>query len=152
MTGPSNEARREDVVKRLEAAHALLEACTADVTPEIASRGTEWSVADLLVHMNSSFYQGMARRILEEDSPQFDGFDAQARWRRTVEQVQGRVDEVLGIATGLTAEQMGRVGYRSGEPLTVVEALEQAAAHFEEHLFQLRDEVRPREGLPSESA
>ena len=150
MTGPSNDARREDLVKRLKASRALLETCTADVFPEIAYRGSEWSVGDLLTHMSGSNYQVMARRILDEDSPQLGGgYDPVARWRRSVELVQGRIDDSLAIATDLTAEQMERVGHRSGEATTVLDTLEVAAAHFEEHLAQLKDEIRPREGLPS---
>ena len=152
MTATSNESRREEVVTRLKAVHTLLERCLSDVTPEVGTRGTEWSVGDLLEHLSDSYYQDMARQFLSEDSPQLGGYDLEAGWQRGVEQSLGRVDDALSIARVLTPEQMNRTGQMSGEPLTVLDALELCAAHVEEHVAQLKDEIRPREGLPSVSA
>ena len=152
MTGLSNEARREEIVARLKAARTLLERCVSDVTPEVATHGTEWSVGDLLDHLKESYYQDMAQQFLSDDSPQFGGYDPQARWRRRVEQPLGRINDALSVASALTPEQMNRIGQKSGEPVTVLDALELCVAHFEEHLAQLKDEIRPREGLPPVSA
>ncbi len=151
MTATSNESRREEVVTRLKAVHTLLERCLSDITPAVGTRGSEWSVGDLLEHLDDSYYLEMARQFLSEDSPQFGGYDPEAEWQRSVEQSLGRVDDALSIARVLTPEQMNRTGQMGGEPLTVLDALELCVAHVEEHVSQLKDEVRPREGLPSVS-
>ena len=151
MTATSNESRREEVVTRLKAVHTLLERCLSDITPAVGTRGSEWSVGDLLEHLGDSYYLEMARQFLSEDSPQFGGYDPEAEWQRSVEQSLGRVDDALSIARVLTPEQMNRTGQMGGEPLTVLDALELCVAHVEEHVSQLKDEVRPREGLPSVS-
>ena len=152
MTVGLNEERLEALVRRLITSHALLELCLSDVTPEVGTRGTEWSVGDLLEHLSDSYYQDMARQFLSEDSPQLGGYDLDGGWQRGVEQSLGRVDDALSIARVLTPEQMNRTGQMSGEPLTVLDALELCAAHVEEHVAQLKDEIRPREGLPLVSA
>ncbi len=152
MTATSDESRREGVVTRLKAVRTLLERCVSDITPEVGTRGTEWSVGDLLAHLSDSYYQDMARQFLSEDSPQLGGYDLEAEWQRCVEQSLDRVDDALSIAGALTPEQMSLSGQMSGESLTVLDILELCAAHVEEHVTQLKDEIRPREGLPPVSA
>ena len=149
MTSTTEEARRDSIVARLRAARADLERCVADVSPGAGMRGSEWSVLDLLGHLNDAYYQDMARRFLTSERPQLDEYDEEADWRRGVEQARMQVEDALGIATSLTSEQMGRVAQRDGRPFTALDALELCVAHVEEHLAQLRDEIRPREGLPS---
>ena len=149
MTVRLNEERLEALVRRLITSHALLELCLSDVTPEVGTRGTEWSVGDLLVHLSESYYQDMARQFLNEESPQLGGYDPETEWERGMQQALSRVDDALSIARVLTPEEMNRTGQMSGDPLTVLDALELCAAHVEEHVAQLKDESRPREGLPS---
>ena len=143
------EAQRVEMVARLKSIRQGYEARLADVGPDVAYRGSEWSIADLLGHVVGGFYRTMARRLLEEDHPAFGGgaYDPEAAWQRNVDRVMGSIDDALGIAEGLTAEQMVRSGTYRGREHTPLDALDQWAEHFEEHLTQLADEVRPREGL-----
>ena len=127
----------------------MLERCLSDVTPEVGTRGTEWSIVDLLAHLSEPYYQDMARQFLNEESPQLGVYDPETEWKRCVEQALSRVDDALSIARVLTPEEMNRTGQMSAEPLTVLDTLELCAAHVDEHLAQLKDEIRPREGLPS---
>ena len=153
MTGPSAESRRDGIVERLRATRAAHERCVGDVAPEVGLNGSEWSVVDLLNHSKDRDYQDMARRFTEETSPQFVGrYDPAKELRDAVESVLATIDDALDVATSLTSEQLGRVGQRRGKPFAALDALELSVAHFEEHLAQLKDEIRPREGLPPVSA
>ena len=149
MAESSLEARRNQLVGRLREIRGGYERGLSDVTPEVGFRGSEWSVADLLGHVVGGFYRNMARRLLEEDRPDFGsaGYDAEAAWRRVADRCLGSVDEALSMAIALTPEQMRRAGILDGHEYTTLDALGEWAGHFEEHLAQLRDEVRPREGL-----
>ena len=148
MTAESNEERREKLIVRLHDSHELAERCLSDVTPQVAWRGSEWSVGDLLGHLSESYYQNVARRFLSEESPELPGFDAEWGWKRGVDKALNGIEDALSIARALTAEQMTRTGQMGSDPLTALDALELCAAHFEEHISQLKNEVRPREGLP----
>ncbi len=149
MVESSPESSRDQLVARLNEIRGGYERCLSDVTPEVGFRGAEWSVADLLGHVNGGFYRNMARRLLEEDHPDFGGaaYDADAAWRRVTDRCLASVDEALSMATALTPDQLLRTGTLRGHEYTPVDALNDWAGHFEEHLAQLRDEVRPREGL-----
>ena len=150
MTGSSPDSRRDAIVTRLRAARTGYERCVVDVTPDVGMHGTEWSIVDLLHHASDSDYQDMASRFVAEDSPQFVGrYDPTAEWRQAIAAVLASIDGALSIATSLTPSQMSRVGQRRGQSFAALDALELSVAHFEEHLAQLRDEIRPREGLPS---
>ncbi len=153
MTDRSAESRRDGIVERLRAARAGYERCVGDVAPDVGLNGSEWSVVDLLDHSKDRDYQDMARRFTLESSPQFvGGYDPAAELRDAVEGVLASVDDALNVATSLTSEEMIRVGQRRGQPFAALDALELSVAHFEEHLAQLRDEIRPREDLPPVSA
>ncbi|MQF48776.1 DinB family protein [SAR202 cluster bacterium AC-647-N09_OGT_505m] len=149
MTAEFNEERRDALVTRLVTSRALLERCLSEVTSDVGMRGTEWSVGDLLEHLGESYYQDMARQFLNEESPQLDVYDPETEWKRCVEQALSRVDDALSIARVLTPKEMNRTGWMSLEPLTVLDTLALCVAHVEEHLAQLKDEIRPREGLSS---
>ena len=47
----------------------------------------------------------------------------------------------------LTDEQVSRTAIFSGNTITTLDMLARVANHYDEHLAQLRDEVRIREGL-----
>jgi hypothetical protein len=145
----SPEVRRDQLVTRLTEIRRAYERCLSDVTPEVGFRGSEWSVADLLGHVIGGYYRTMARRLLEEDRPDFGGagYDPEAAWRRVADRSLGSLDEALHLAVALTPDQMRRTGTLRGREYTPLDALDQWAGHFEEHLAQLRDEIRPREGL-----
>lgn len=147
MTTGSNTARQAAIMTRLNAARQSLGKSISDVTPEIASRGSEWSVGDLLAHLSETYYQDMAAKILSEEQPIFDSHDSDTEWKREQEQALSCIDDVIDIVNRLTPEDMDRSGKMNGQPLMVLDALELSVAHFEEHLAQLKDEVRPREGL-----
>ena len=149
MQAISIEARLEQVVARLRTVREAHERYLSDVGAEVGNRGSEWSIADLLRHANGEGYPNRIRRLLEEDSPKLPGFDREGAWRQLVEATLARIDQALKWATTLTPDQLIRSGERDGQPITVVGVLEIHTAHFEEHLAQLRDEIRPREGLPA---
>lgn len=149
MTEPSPDSRRDATATRLRAARTGYERCVEGVTPDRGMHGAEWSILDLLHHTSDPDYQDMARRFVEEESPQFvGGYDPAAEWRQAIAAVLASIDDALSIAISLTPNQMSRVGQRRGKPFAALDALELSVAHFEEHLVQLRDEIRPREGLP----
>ena len=149
MDNSSVERRREAVVTRLKAARESYERCFDGVAAEAASHGSEWSVADLLRHVNGGLFRTMIMRLLDEDSPQLGRFDRQVVWDQLIKTSLGNIDEALKIATDITPEQMIRTGERNGQPYSSLDAIEAWATHLEEHLAQLQNEIRPREGLPS---
>ena len=147
MEDKSIEGRQVQVVTRLKLVREAHEKCLGDVSVDVGNRGSEWSIADLLRHTNGEGYPNRIRRLLEEDSPKLPGFDQDGAWRQLVETTLGRIDHALDWATNLTSEQLNRSGERNGQAITIIGVLEGYVAHFEEHLAQLRDEIRPREGL-----
>ena len=149
MDNSSAESRREAVVTRLNAARESYQRCFSDVKVEAAFVGSEWSIADLLRHVNGGLFRTMIMRLLDEDSPQLGRFDRQVVWDQLMETSLGNIDEALKIATDITPEQMIRTGERNGQPYSSLDAIEAWATHLEDHVAQLRDEIRPREGLPS---
>ncbi len=150
MQDMSVQALRNQVVARLKRVRQAHERFLSDVSAEVGNRGSEWSIADLLRHANGEGYPNRIRRLLEEDNPKLPGFDREGAWRQLVEAILARIDQALNWATTLTPDQLDRPGERGGQPITVIGVLETHTAHFEEHLAQLQDEIRPREGLPAE--
>lgn len=148
MQNTSVEARREAVVPRLKSVRVEYSKCIRDVTADMANTGSEWSVADLLRHVNGDSYPNRIARLLKEDNPQLPSFDRERAWRQLIETSLARIDEALNLAATLTPEQLARAGKRARQPYAVIDALETWTAHFEEHLAQLRDEIRPRQRLP----
>ena len=144
----SIEARRQAIVERLNKARDTHQKCLSDVTAQAGNVGSEWSIADLLHHSSGNGYLNMITRMLEEDKPTFANFDGELVWQQLTKSSLAKIDEALELATTLSPEQLGREGERGGKPYGVLDGLETWVAHFEEHLGQLRDEVRPREDLP----
>ena len=148
MQGTSDEGRLQAVVAQLKNVRREYEGCVRDVTSDVANKGPGWSIADLLRHVIAdNHYQNMTNRLLEEESPQFGSYDPAAALRRLIDGSLASVDEALGVATTVTPTQLTRTGTRRGQAFAVIDSLEAWAHHFEEHLAQLRDEIRPREGL-----
>ena len=148
MQNSSVESRREAVVTRLNAARESYKRCFNGVAAEAAFIGSEWSVADLLRHVNGGLFRALIMRLLDEDTPQLGSFDRQVVWDQLMETSIANIDEALNIANTLTPEQMVRAGERNSKPYSSLDAIEAWATHLEDHLAQLRDEIRPREGLP----
>ena len=148
MTADSLETRRQEILQRINGIRESYQTCVSDVTAEVANRGSEWSIADLLRHMMSGSYGGMLTRLLEEDNPDFGNrFDPEVAWKRATDNMLKEIDGIISKANELTNEQLGREGQRSGETIGVLDVLTLMANHYDEHLSQLKDEVRPREGL-----
>ena len=150
MAPESARQQWRGVMGRLRKVHDGYNMCLTDVPPEVAVRGTEWSISDLLRHVNEDYNRSLVTRLLDEDNPQLGGgggFDRARSWHRTVERTLANIDSAIELANALTDEQLNRAGQRSGREYTVLDALENWTGHFEEHLAQLRDEIRPREGL-----
>lgn len=143
------EARREAIVKRLEEVRVIHQKCLNDVTTRIAYTGSDWSIADLLRHASGRGYRDMVASLVQEDNPKLPMFNLELAWENLTKTSLGMIDEALGFATTLSSEQLSRHGERDGKPYGVLDGLETWTAHFEEHFIQLRDEVRPREGLPN---
>ena len=146
----SVESRHRDLVARLEELRRTYLTCVEGVAPEVAHRGSEWSISDLLNHLNGGYYRTMAKRLLEEEHPDFGGtaYDPTAGpWQRAVDRSLAAIEEALSTAVALTPEQMVRTGTLRGREVTPLDALDDWANHLDEHPKQLRDEIRPREGL-----
>jgi hypothetical protein len=149
MADDTFEAQRQNIVGRLTEIRDTYQKCVSDVSAEAANKGSEWSIVDLLRHTTGGYYFGMIKRLLEEDNPDMGGgaFDPEANWKRVTDSLLGDIDGTIRTATELTPEQQGRSGKRRGNTITVLDVLTLMADHYDEHLAQLRDEIRPREGL-----
>jgi hypothetical protein len=143
------EARREAIVKRLEEIRIIHQKCLNDVTTRTAYTGSDWSIADLLRHASGRGYRDMVTSLVQEDNPELPTFDLEIAWENLTKTSLGMIDEALEFATTLSLEQLSRYGERNGKSYGVLDGLETWTAHFEEHFTQLRDEIRPREGLPN---
>ena len=150
LTDNSNEEQRQQLVNRLKRIQEDYQRCTSDVSTEVANRGTEWSIVDLLRHTTGGYYPRMLTRLLEEDNPDLGGggFDPDAGWKTVVDGILSDIDGAINSASVLTTEQLGRSGQRMGQSLGVLDVITLMANHYDEHLAQLRDEIRPREDLP----
>ena len=151
MTESNPEAARQAIIERLNKARDDYELCLSDVSAEVGMNGTEWSMVDLLRHATGDYIRNMVNRLLDEDNPNLGGggFDMEAGWRRVRDNALGDIDRAIEQLTELTPEQLERGGERNGEPVSPLSLFEMWAGHYEEHLAQLRNEIRPREGLPS---
>ena len=151
MAANSLESERQQLVARLRNIREAYEQCVADISPEVATRGTEWSVVDLLRHTTGGYLRNLLVRLLDEVDPDLGvgGFDADANWNRVTDSILRDIDGAIDSAVDLNIEQLGRSGRRGSQTIRVVDLLTQMADHYDEHLAQLRDEIRPREGLPN---
>ena len=93
----------------------------------------------------------MLVRLLDEVDPDLGvgGFDADASWKSVTDSILRDIDEDIDSAVNLNIEQLGRSGLRGSETIRVVDLLTRMANHYDDHLAQLRNEIRPREGLPN---
>ena len=151
MATNSLESERQQLVTRLRNIRETYEQCVADVPTQVATSGTEWSVADLLRHTSGGYLRNLLVRLLDEVDPDLGGggFDANANWKRITDSILLDIDGAIDSAADLSVEQLGRSGRRGSQTIRVVDLLTQMADHYDEHLAQLRDEIRPREGLPN---
>ena len=149
MSQGNIESRKQELQVRLEGIRDSYRQNLNGISAEIAFNGTEWSVVDLLRHVTAVYYPNQVASILEEDNPDLTtpAFDLGLAWERSTERIMGQIDDALALATDLSPDQLQRTGTRSGETLVVIGVLEGWAEHFEEHLAQLQNEIRPREGL-----
>jgi hypothetical protein len=141
------QKRREAVIERLKGIRETHEKCLGDVTAEAGNIGSEWSIGDLLRHSSGDGYHNMINRLLEENQPKLPAFDRERAWKQLTDASLAKIDAALELAATISPEQLARAGERRGKPYSVIDGLETWVSHFEEHIFQLRDEVRPREGL-----
>ena len=151
MATNSLESERQQLVTRLRNIRETYEQCVANIPTQVATRGTEWSVVDLLRHTTGGYLRDLLARLLDEVDPDLGegGFDADANWKRVTDSILRDIDEDIDSAVGLNIEQLGRSGRRGSQAIRVVDLLTQMADHYDEHLAQLRNEIRPREGLPN---
>jgi len=147
MVSTTIEERRSQLLARLQTIRESYSKDLSDLSLEQAAKGGDWSAADLVHHVNQPTYRNMLTRILQEDDPQLGVFEPQAFWARMVNGTLGTLDEVLETAKTLPLASLERPGYRGSDRVTALDILERIAAHYEEHLAQLRDEVRLRLGL-----
>ena len=147
MVDGSLNIKRQEIVDRLKSIKSEYDRCS-DVKSDIAYRGSEWSVSDLLRHTIGS-YGGMVVRILDEKEPNLNpnGYDRDASWSKERNSFLDEIESYINIATALTDDQLPRTAIFSGTTITIIDMIERVANHYDEHLAQLRDEVRVREGL-----
>jgi hypothetical protein len=147
MIDGSLNIKRQEIIERLKSIKLEYDRCS-DVKSDIAYRGSEWSVSDLLRHTIGS-YGGMVVRILDEKEPNLNpnGYDRDASWSKERNSFLDEIESYINIATALTDDQLPRTAIFSGTTITIIDMIERVANHYDEHLAQLRDEVRVREGL-----
>jgi len=147
MVSTTTEERRSQLVARLQSIRESYSKSLSDLTLEQAAKGGDWSAVDLVQHINQPTFRNMLTRVLQEDDPQLGVFDPPAFWARILNGTLANLDEVLEMAKTLPASSLDRPGQRGPDRVTALDLLERIAAHYEEHLAQLRDEVRARLGL-----
>jgi hypothetical protein len=149
MSQDNIKSRKQDLTVRLEGIRDSYRQSLSDITAEVAFNGTEWSVVDLLRHVTAVYYPNQATSMLEEDSPDLTtpAFDLSVAWQRSTDRIMEQINDALFMATDLSLDQLQRTGTRAGNTIVVIGVLEGWAVHFEEHLKQLQEEIRPREGL-----
>jgi|GEM_PF-1283002 hypothetical protein len=147
MVDGSLNIKRQEIVDRLKSIKSEYDRCS-DVKSDIAYRGSEWSVSDLLRHTIGS-YRGMVGRILDEKEPNLNpnGLDQEASWSKQRNSFLDEIESYINIATELTDDQLPRTAIFSGTTITIIDMIERVANHYDDHLAQLRDELRVREGL-----
>ena len=147
MVDGSLNIKRQEMIERLKSIKSEYDRCS-DVKSDTAYRGSEWSISDLLRHTRGS-YRGMAAKILDEEQPNLnpDGYDSEESWSRERNSLLDEIQSYIQMATDLTSDQLSRTGIFSGNVITILDMLERISGHYDEHLAQLRDEVRLREGL-----
>ena len=103
------------------------------------------------MHTTGGYLRNLLVRLLDEVDPDLGvgGFDADANWKRVTDSILRDINEDIDSAVDLNIEQLGRSGRRGSQTIRVVDLLTLMAEHYDEHLAQLRDEIRPREGLPN---
>ena len=149
MTQESLGKERRQIIVRLKEIRGKYDQCVSDVSAEIATRGSEWSIVDLLRHSTGGYYRTMLTQLLGEEKPRVDdGFDINAYWRRVVDDILSDIDGVIDIVSKLTVSELAKSGQRGNKQIGVLQVLALMADHYAEHLNQLINEVRPREGLP----
>ena len=152
MTQGSTESSKQAILDRLNNIRDTYDLCLSDVSAEVGMNGTEWSMVDLLRHATGDYIRNMVNRLLNEDNPNLGGgggFDPEAAWRKVRDSALSDIDRAIEQLSELSTEQLERGGERNGEPVSPLSLFEMWAGHYEEHLAQLKDEIRPREGLPS---
>ena len=147
MVDESLNNKRQEIIGRLNSIKAEYDRCT-DAKAYVAYTGSEWSISDLVRHTTGS-YSGMAVRILNEDKPNLNpnGYDSEASWSRERNLLLEEIESYITMTRELTDEQLPRTAIFSGNTITILDMLERVANHYDQHLAQLRDEVRVREGL-----
>jgi len=147
MIDGSLNIKRQEIIERLKSIKLEYDRCS-DVKSDIAYRGSEWSVSDLLRHTIGS-YGGMVVRILDEKEPNLNpnGYDRDASWSKERNSFLDEIESYINIATALTDDQLPRTAIFSGTTITIIDMIERVANHYDDHLAQLRDELRVREGL-----
>lgn len=149
MSENSTDARRSKLIADLEAARQGYQNCLADVSAEQAHRGSEWSIADLIRHNSGGSSQGNINRVLNEDNPQLGRLTLEMIWDKAVSNCIEEIESISNLATKLTEDQLLREAQRGDQSVTTIDLLESSAKHLSAHLIQLKDEIRPREGLPT---
>ena len=139
------QADLSQIVQRMKEARRGLEGELADISAEEASQGSSWAVADLVRHLRGRpFYINLAERILKgEPVPPLTRPSPEEMWRRTVEQTLRDMDESITWVEGLKDEDLDRAFGEGEQARTVRSLLEIGATHCEEHLEQLRREMKP---------
>lgn len=148
MTQGSLDKERQQIIVRLKEIRGKYDECVSDVSADIATRGSEWSIIDLLRHSTGGYYKTMLMQLLDEKNPRVDGgFDINAYWRRVVGDILTDIDGVIDTASNLAVSELAKSAQRGNEQISVMQVLVLMTDHYEEHLNQLINEVRPREGL-----
>ncbi|MBI4300798.1 MAG: DinB family protein [Chloroflexi bacterium] len=149
MTEPTPVVRRDAAVSRIRATRAELQEALERMSAEDAFKGSEWSVADAMRHIGGrSGYITWAERLVKEgnlDFPSFPSWDE--AWKRMINQTLEAFEDAAKFVESLSADDLLKAGKRRGEAVTVADLVEGIAAHYEEHVKQIRGEIKPRLGF-----
>ncbi len=143
--GSMAETDRAEIVQRMKEARIGLESELADILPEEASKGSSWAVVDLLRHLQGRpYYMKLAERLVNGEPVQpLRRPSPEHMWRRMVEQTLQDMDECITWVDGLKDEDLDRGFGEGAETPTVRSLMEIGARHYEEHLEQLRRDIKP---------
>ncbi|MHB8778186.1 MAG: DinB family protein [Anaerolineales bacterium] len=144
---------REKLISRLaEAAQEFCSACRACGDP-FTKVESEWTVHQIASHtrdVDKMIYSVRIRQTLNEENPEFKGFDADA-WMadhynkdEPLENILGdfsaNIDDLLNILQNMPREAWSRESRHEamGDGLTLQLWVERNLAHIEEHLLTLK--------------
>lgn len=144
---------RTRLLNRFESATSeFCAACRAAKDPFAPVESGEWNVHQLAAHVwdvDKQVYGLRIRRILEEQRPSFDNYDADAWFLSNYDlsvplevmltELENRIAEIVPVLRSLAPEDWNRLGHHQVQgDFTLQTWVERGVGHLEEHLLSVK--------------